>query len=354
MTKAVREDPWSFRELKRLFVQTYNEWNADQAPRLGAALAYYTTLSLAPLLILLIAVAGFVFGTEAAQGQLFGQIRDMVGSEGAKAIEEMIQNASKPTSGIVASLIGFVMLIFGASSVAAELRASLNAIWNQPFDPTAGIKEMVRERSYALVVVIGCGFLLVVSLVISSVIAAGGKYVSGYLPLPEVMLQLLNVLLSVAVLALVFAMMFKYLPDITIEWRDVLLGALVTSVLFTIGKFLIGMYLGKASFGSTYGAAGSLIVVLVWVYYSSQIFFFGAEFTQVYAREYGSDPFKRKGKEQSKTPKRVLATPAPAVAQLAKQAASGGTAPAAKPGMAGAMIGGALAITKALRALRPR
>jgi membrane protein len=242
------------------------------------------------LLILLIALAGLVFGKEAAQGQLFGEIRNMVGPEGAKAIEEMVQNAAKPASGIVASLIGLVTLVFGASSVASELRTSLNTIWDQPQDPNEGIAATVKHRSYALAVVLGCGFLLVVSLAVSSVIAAAGKFATGWLPFSEPVLFVLNLIISVTILTIVFAFLFKYLPDVTVRWHDVLLGAAVTAFLFTIGKFLIGMYLGKASFGSTYGAAGSLVIVLVWVYYSAQIFFFGAEFTQVYACEHGSDP----------------------------------------------------------------
>jgi membrane protein len=281
---------WSFSELKRLLGRSYADFNRDQAPRLGAALAYYTALSLAPLLILLIALAGLVFGKEAAQGQLFGEIRNMVGPDGAKAIEEMVQNAAKPASGVVASVIGLFMLVFGASSVASELRISLNTIWNQPQDPNEGIKEIVTERSYALAVVLGCGFLLLVSLAISSVVAGAGKVMTGWLPFYEPVLHALNLAISIAVISVVFAFLFKYLPDVKVQWRDVMLGAVVTAVLFTIGKFLIGLYLGKASFGSTYGAAGSLMIVLVWVYYSAQIFFFGAEFTQVYACEHGSDP----------------------------------------------------------------
>jgi membrane protein len=280
----------SFSVLGRLFVKTYREWNEDQAPRLGAALAYYTVLSLAPLLILMIATAGLVFGRDAAQGQLFGEIRGMVGSAGAAAIEQMVQNASKPGQGIVASLFGFATLLFGASSVTAELRNALNVIWDQRPDPNGGIKDVVKERSWALFIVLGCGFLLVVSLLISSALAAAGKYMSGLLPVPPGVMEVFNSLLSLVVLTGVFAVLFKYLPDARITWRDVFLGAAFTAALFTLGKLLIGLYLGKAGFGSTYGAAGSLVIVLVWVYYSAQIFFFGAEFTQVYAQRHRSTP----------------------------------------------------------------
>jgi membrane protein len=336
MSAAVAQSNlWTFSGLKRLFSRSYSDFNEDQAPRLGAALAYYTALSLAPLLILLIAIAGFVLGKEAAQGQLFEEIRNMVGADGAKAIEDMVQNASKPASGIVASIIGLGTLVFGASSVASELRTSLNTIWDQPQDPNEGIKEMVTQRSYALVVVLGCGFLLVVSLAISSIVAGAGKVATGWLPFSEPVLHALNLLISIAVITVVFAFLFKYLPDVNVQWRDVMLGAAVTAVLFTIGKFLIGMYLGKAGFGSTYGAAGSLVIVLVWVYYSAQIFFFGAEFTQVYACEHGSDPLcSRRPRRQTKSeaqhsskalkiPPTNAEKPGPAADAYARNAASG-------------------------------
>jgi membrane protein len=284
----------SFSTIKRLLVETYNEWSKDQAPRLGASLAYYTILSLAPLLVLLIALAGFVFGEEAARGQLFGEIRGLVGSEGAEAIQSMVNNAAKGSGGIIASILGFLTLIFGASSVAGELKASLNAIWDKPPDPEAGITTEIKQRSYALVVVLACGFLLLVSLTVSSAIAAGGRWLAGLLPLPEALLHGLNFVLSLLVITAVFAALFKFLPDVDIRWRDVFLGAAFTAILFGLGKFAIGLYLGKASFGSTYGAAGSLVIVLVWVYYSSQLLFFGAEFTQVYAQHRGSDPMRKR------------------------------------------------------------
>ena len=346
---AAERNPWTFAELKQISLRAWNDFWEDQAPRLGAALAYYTTLSLAPLLMLLIALAGLLFGREAAQGQLFSEINNMVGPEGAKAIEEIVQNASKPSSGIVASIIGLLTLVFGASSVASELRTSLNTIWDQPQDPNSGIKEMVTERSYSLAVVLGCGFLLLVSLVVSSFVAGAGKWLTGFLPLPEVLLHLLNILLSVAVLTGVFAVMFKYLPDVDVQWRDVLLGAAVTAVLFTIGKFLIGLYLGKASFGSTYGAAGSLVIVLVWVYYSSQILFLGAEFTQVFACEHGSDPLcsrrDRQAAGQAKQATRPLAMPKPRAPRpepasaLAQDAAAGNTMMQVAPEPAGKAVG---------------
>ncbi len=324
----------SFAQAKQLLFKTYEEWSADQAPRLGAALAYYTTLSLAPLLLLLIAVIGLIFGQEAASGKLFSQIDDMVGPEGAKAIAEIVKSASKPSSGILASVIAFATLLFGASSVATELRNALNIIWNNPAKADTGILDMFKESGYALGVVLGCGFLLVVSLVASSGLAAGGAYLNTLLPLPEIVLQIFNLLLSILVLTGVFAVLFKYLPDVKIQWRDVLLGAFATSVLFSLGKTLIGLYLGKASFGSTYGAAGSLVIILVWIYYSSQIFFFGAEFTQVYAASHGSKPNKAK---EPKKP--VIAIPAPDPAREVGSKA------------AGSLLGSALVFSKIINVI---
>lgn len=342
----------SFADIKDLLVKTYQQWSADQAPRLGAALSFYTMLSLAPLLILMIAAAGLLFGQEAARGQLFQQIRDLIGDQGAAAIQTMVQNASKPGSGIVASVIGFVTLLVGASSVTFELKNALNVIWKVPEDEDAGIADMITQRSKTLGVVLGCGFLLLVSLAVSSAIAAAGTWVSGFLPLPAPVLQALNFVVGLAVLIGVFAVMFKYLPDVNIQWDDVLLGATFTSVLFSIGKLLIGLYLGKASVGSTYGAAGSLVIVLVWVYYSAQIMFFGAAFTQVYATEHGSDPLHkraRKVREVHATPKPVVALPLAGVAAGGNSAISAGHE---TTGVLGSMIGSALAATKIFRGFR--
>jgi membrane protein len=335
---AVRPSLWNFTELKRMFVRSYAEFNEDQAPRLGAALAYYTTLSLAPLLILLIGLAGVVFGEEAARGQLFNQIRDMVGTEGARTIEDMVRNAAKPANGLIASSMGLITLLYGASSIASELRISLNTIWDQPQDPNEGIATMVKERSYALAVVLGCGFLLVVSLAVSSVVAVAGKVAAGWLPFSEPMLHVLDLIISIVVLTGVFAALFKYLPDIKVRWRDVLPGAAVTAILFTLGKFLIGMYLGKASFGSTYGAAGSLVIVLVWVYYSAQIFFLGAEFTQVYACERGSEAMCDRRDRRLKGEPRAAgkALKVPEVSKAYTRSAAHGNTMDASTGQAGA------------------
>ena len=336
-------------QTKDLLVKSWNEFNEDQATRLGASLAYYTILSMAPLLILVISIAGLVLGKQAAQGRLLEEISSMVGSEGGQAIQGMIAGASKASSSVIASVIGFATLLFGASSVAGELKASLNTIWDRPAN-SHGTVGMVKDRSKALGVVLGCGFLMVVSLAVTSAIAAAGSYVSEMLPLPEVLMATLMFVLSIAVLTGVFAVLFKYLPNVDIRWHDVIIGAVFTAVLFTIGEFLIGMYLGKASFGSTYGAAGSVIIVLVWVYYSAQIFFFGAEFTQVYAGQLGSDPNRKRQTSQLDS-RRAAETSVTANSSEPEypQTASGQTGATAT---AGSLLATALAITKVMQVFR--
>jgi membrane protein len=264
----------------------------------------------------------------------------------------MVENASKPGSGIIASIIGFLTLIFGASSVAAELKSSLNIIWDRKASSAEGITGMVKERSKALGVILGAGFLLLVSLAITSAVAAAGSVFTRVLPLPEPVLHALTMVGGMIVIAGVFAVLFRFLPDVHISWRDVLPGAVFTSLLFSLGKFLIGIYLGKASFGSTYGAAGSLVIVLVWVYYSAQIFFFGAEVTQVYAEVHGTDPLRKRGGEAAhidKTPKTAVATSAlPSDAAWGNAAAAEGKG----TGLLGGLVGSALAATRIFRGLR--
>lgn len=273
--------------IKSLLVNTYNEWSAVDAPRMGAALAYYTVLSLAPLLIVVIGVAGLVFGEQAAQGALVTQIRGLVGQQGAEAIQGILKNAGgQKSAGVIASIVGFLALLFGASSVALELRSAMNKIWK--VKEQEGITEFIKQRSYAFALVFGAGFLLLVSLVISAVLAGIGKFFDGMFPFPPWVAECVNVVISTVAIAAVLAAIFKLLPAVAITWKDVAIGAGFTSILFTAGKTLIGIYLGRASVGSSYGAAGSLIVVLVWIYYSAQIVFFGAEFTRVYSNECGS------------------------------------------------------------------
>ncbi len=266
-----------------LLKETFEKWNDHDAPRLGAALAFYTILSLAPLLMIIIAIVALVFGKDAAQNQISGQLRDLLGQNGADAVKTMLASSHNASSGTVASIIGIATLLLGASGVCGELRASLNKMWDAKPSGGAGVMGMIKERSFALGMVLAIGFLLLVSMVVSAALATIGKFASGLLPIPAIVLEILNFIVSFAVITLLFALIYKYVPNVKIDWKDVWIGAAATALLFTIGKFLIGLYLGKAGVGSAYGAAGSLVAVIVWVYYSAQIFFFGAEFTQVYA-----------------------------------------------------------------------
>jgi membrane protein len=285
-------------QISALFAATWRNFLVDKVPRLSASVAFYTLLSLAPLLVVVIAIAGFAFGREAATGQLVWQIREVVGEEGAQFVRAMLTNAArKPAPGSIATGLGLATLFFGASAVVAELRDALNTIWRVPEEelcgPLKSIMAVLRDRTWAFAMVTGVGFLLIVSLAINAALSALGSSFEGYyLPTSEWVLQTVNFLVSFLVIGFLFALIYKVLPDIYIAWGDVALGAAITSLLFSIGKLLIGLYLGKAGFGSTYGAAGSLVILLIWVYYSAQIFFLGAEFTHAYAEQYGSNPEK--------------------------------------------------------------
>jgi len=274
--------------IKDLIRGSIAKWNEINAPRLAAALSFYSMLSIAPLLVISIAIAGMVFGEQAARGQIVWQIEELVGREGGQAIQSMIEHARRPGASLVAGTIGILTLFFGASGVFVELRNSLNLIWEARPPERSGWKAMVHERFTAFAMVVSIGFLLMVSLLANAAIAAAGNFFAGFLPLPEAILQLINILISFGGITLAFALLYKVVPDASIEWRDVWIGAAVTAALFSIGKFLIGLYIGRAALGSAYGAAGSLVIFLVWVYYSAQVFFLGAEFTRVFADRYGS------------------------------------------------------------------
>ena len=275
-----------------LVKDTFREWREDGANRLAAALAYYTTFSLAPLLVLIIAIAGLAGGREAAQTQTMAQVEDLLGAEGREFVQGMIESASRPSTGWMATLLGAVTLLFGALGVFGELQNSLNTIWEVKPKPAKGpldaIKRFVFRRLLSFTMVLGIGFLLLASLVVSAGVSALGEYIGTRWPMADFWLGLINFTVSFLVITLLFGMIFKFLPEIKIAWKDVWLGAAVTSVLFSLGKFLIGLYLGRSEVGNTFGAAGSLAILLIWIYYSAQILFFGAEFTQVYANRYGS------------------------------------------------------------------
>lgn len=286
----------SFRwcDLTALFADTVNEWYKHKAPRLGASLAFYTLLSLAPLLVVVVALAGSVYGEEAARGQIVAQLSDLLGRTGATAIEAVIKQARQPAVGLLATLAGLITLFFGATGVVTELRDALNTIYEVPAPELSGLKAIilfVRERFFSFALVVGVGFLLLVSLAVNAGLASMGTWFTDWLP--ALVLQVMSTIVSWVIITALFAGIYKVLPDVTIEWRDVALGAAVTSLLFNFGKFAIGLYLGSSTVASAYAAAGSLVVLLIWVYYSAQIFFLGAEFTQVFANRYGSQPTVR-------------------------------------------------------------
>lgn len=268
-----------------LLKETGSDWWDDKVPRLGAALAYYTILSAAPLLVIVIAIAGLAFGRDAAQGQVVAEMQSMIGKQGASAVQTMIVHASKPSEGITAMVLGIIVLLVGASGVFAELQDSLNTIWEVAPKPGLGIWQTIKDRLLSFAMVLCIGFILLVSLAVSAGLAA----LSQLLGLTNIAIvgHAISFLLSFAIITLLFAMIYKILPDVKMNWSEVWVGAVVTALLFTIGKFLIGLYLGHSTLGSTYGAAGSLVVFVVWVYYSSMILFLGAEFTKVYARRMG-------------------------------------------------------------------
>ena len=287
-----------------LLRNTFTAWNEHEAPRLGAALAFYSILSIAPLVVVVLAILAMVLGRSDAQDQLLGQVQGMIGKEGADAVKTMIQHAQKPSSGVIASVFGVVTLLFGASGVFGELRSALNRMWDVKASAGSGIWQMVRERLFSFGMVLAVGFLLLVSLMVSAALAAMGKFFGGILPIPEVVAHAITFLVSVAGISVLFALIFKYVPDTKIPWREVWLGAIATAVLFTIGKSLIGLYLGKAAVGSAYGAAGSLVVVIVWIYYSSMIVLFGAQFTRV-RQMAGAEGDANHPSEKSREPIRI-------------------------------------------------
>jgi membrane protein len=276
------------RNAVHLLKASAREWSNDNAPRLGASLSYYTIFSLAPVLLLVIAVAGLALGPAAAQGKIVDQLSGLLGPDAAKVIQTMLEKASNRGGGIVATVVGFATLIVGATGVMIELQDALNTVWKVVAKPGRGLKGIIRDRLLSFGIVLGFGFLLLVSLVLSAAVALLDSWIGGFIPGWVFMGYVLSYGISLALVALVLAAIFKILPDVKISWRDVAVGALVTSVLFHLGKFGISLYIGKASVASTFGAAGSLAVLLVWVYYSSQIVLFGAEFTRVYANEYGT------------------------------------------------------------------
>ena len=270
-----------------LLRDAFKDWGDDRAARLGAALAYYTIFSIGPLLVIIIAIAGKVFGEEAARGQIVGTIGAVVGPDTAAFIQNMIKTAGEPASNTIAGITGTVTLLLGAAGFFGQLKDALNTVWEVQPRPGLGIMGIVRRNILTFAMVVAAAFLLLVSLVVNAALAALGDYLKGVLSIDPLVWQVINYAATFAVITLVFAMIYKVLPDVKIPWRNVWVGALVTALLFLLGQIALGLYFGLSNPGSAFGAAGSLVVVLVWIYYSAQILFFGAEITQVYSSRYG-------------------------------------------------------------------
>lgn len=274
-----------FEKAKFLILETYKEWSEDKASQLAASMAYYTIFSLAPLIILSVVVAGQWFDQASAKAAVERQIGSLVGQPGAGVIREILEGASQPEGTIIAIIISVVTLIFGASGVFGQLQDALNTIWEVPPEEGGGIWAMIQKRFLSFTMVIGVAFLLLVSTLLSTALSAVSDLFGGQ---EVILLRFLNWVVSLGLTTVIFALVFRVVPDVDINWKDVWVGAFVTAILFVIGKWAIGLYLGQAASESTYGAFGSLIALLAWVYYSTQLLFFGAEFTQVYTNHYGT------------------------------------------------------------------
>jgi membrane protein len=281
-------ESWNLSTVYNILRETVNEFLEDRAPRLGAALAYYTIFSLAPLLIIIIMVASLVFDPDTIRAQLMTQFQGLIGPEGAELIGTMLETTREEHQrGIMATGLGVVLLLFGALGVFGQLQDAFNTIWEVQPREGGGVMHMVRRRLLSLTMVLGVSFLLIVSLVVSAALALFGDWVGRLLPGFDILLAVINLAVSFGILTVLFALMFKYLPDAEIPWNKVWIGAAITALLFLVGQFLIGLYLGNTDVGSAFGAAGALVVLLIWVYYSTQILFFGAELTQVYTNKFG-------------------------------------------------------------------
>ena len=278
-----------FTQIWSLTKQSIGSWSEDYAPSMGAALSYYTLFSIAPLLIIVIGVAGLFFGADAVRGVIFAQLQALMGDEGARAIQEMLSSASRPKTGAIATTISVFGLLIGATTVFNELQSDLDRIWRAPArEKRAGIWKLLRTRLLSFALILGFAFLLTVSLVTSAALATLGKWWGAWFGAWEILGYVLDLVLNFGLLTLLFALIYKMIPRVHVSWHDVWIGAAVTALLFTVGKFLIGMYLGKSHVTSSFGAAGSMVIVMLWVYYSAQIFLLGAEFTWVYANAFGS------------------------------------------------------------------
>jgi membrane protein len=268
-----------------LLQKTGNAWMDHNAQEMGAALAYYTVLSMAPLLVLSVVIASLVYGEKAAEGGLASEIQGIVGSAAAVVIQDVIKNAHRPASGIIATIAGLIILLFSASAVFTQLRTSLDRIWDVPVATLGGIKGMLRLYLFAFMAALTLGFLLLISLVMSAVLEIFEGWIGNIMPSLPLIAKSVNFVVSFGTVAVLFALIYKYVPNVKVNWSEVVFGAISTALLFMLGKFVLAVYIAKMGVGNAYGAAGSLVVLLFWVYYSAQIFLFGAEFTHIYAAE---------------------------------------------------------------------
>lgn len=276
-----------FRNTFDLLAETYNQFLDDKGFKMSAALSYYAAFSLGPMLIIIISIAGFFFGEEAARGGIVKEFSSLMGKEGAEIIETIIKGAANKTTGIIATVVSIIFLVLGSLAVFVELQESLNIIWGVELRPGRAILSLLKTRLTSLYMVITTGFLLIISLAINSFITLAYNYFGTLFNSMLPMADVLNIISSFIIITLLFALIFKYLPDVILSWKYVWFGALITSLLFSIGKYLIGLYLGNSSYSSTYGAAASMVILFIWIYYSGLILYFGAEFTQVFRNKYG-------------------------------------------------------------------
>ena len=299
----------SFKQIWALIKAAATSWSDDYAPSMGAALSYYTLFSIAPLLLIVISIAGLVFGQEAARGEIFGQLNSFMGSEAAAAIQGLLESVNQPTQGMMGTIFGVVLVLIGATSVFGELQDAMDRIWRAPVrDKASGLWALLRARLLSFGMILSIGFLLMVSLVLEAMLSALSQWWTPLFTGWETVAQVINTVVSFAITMLAFAMIYKIMPRVKIDWRDVWVGAGVTAFLFTLGKFLIGFYIGKSGVASGFGAASSIVIVLIWVYYSAQIFLVGAEFTWVYAHIFGSRKGQTRPLLQAPPPPRKLDT----------------------------------------------
>jgi membrane protein len=282
------------RKVWKALATTFHEWKAREAPRMGAAVAFYSVLSFAPLLILVISLGSLLFGSGGAQREMVEQFQRLIGPEGARVVAGVLRHAHEPATGMLAGIVGIAVLLFGASGVFVQLRDALNDLWEvDPRERPQGLVGLFKDRFLSFGMVLAIGFLLLVSLALSAALEASGRSLSNLGGFPPVVWEILNTLAALGVVTALFAAIFRFVPDIRLPWRGIWRGAALTAVLVTVGKALIGVYLGRAGVGSAYGAAGSLVVLVIWIYYSAQIFFFGATFTRVHAHARGLWPESR-------------------------------------------------------------